>query len=603
MKKESLWFLLFSAQPAALFLSCLLAAVKGIAVPFTMYSTQNIVDSAAASDATAYSYVIMLGVCMCVVALATHGEAYARARMCDAMNYRLCRNILVHCNEVAYENYEDTDVYHLVSRILEKHTTAASGFVTSISTCIRLLVMFSGLYFYFALVQGWILPMLVVTFVPIFVLSVRTTLQESDSVRLYYPFLRKAGYYSRLLTRRQAIHETRLFQSKQFVEPMWDASPQTFHSEQLKANWKPRFTAGFWAMAQYGVTVFYLAILYPQVRQGVISLGVYIAIAQALWAFVGDIQSEVISVLRGVVAFMGFKQDFTRFMSIPAAPEVRSEPCLGEVGSIEPLEFTDIRCEDVWYRYPGSKDFVLRGVSFAVRRGQKVGIVGENGSGKSTIIKIILGLLAPTRGTVYLNGVAISDTNRYRLRAVASAVFQDFVHYNVTLEESIALGNPAGSLDVENMKQLLETLHSRSAFLNAFTEGTSTRLGKERWEGQDLSGGQWQTLSLARALYAHRPVLILDEPTASLDPLAEADVYNQIYATGDIVTALLSTHRLGGIVAADNIVLMAQGVVWEEGSHAELMQRSGLYATMFAAQSMWYALAQNASPESGCSHA
>ena len=603
MKKQSLWYIMVASHPLALLITWLLAALKGVAVPLTMYMTQNIVDKATAMDAEAYQYVAMLGVCMVVMVIATHFEAYARMQIRNSMGLQLGQAILAHCNAIGYENFEDAKVHSLIARLLEKYSAVSASLVASMSTVIHILVMFSGMRYYLDVVQGWIFPVLLLTFVPVLALSVFSSLREADSFRQYYPFLRKAQYYSGLITGRRAIHETRLYQSRAFVEPMWDSSLRTFHQEQMKANWKPRFTAGFWVLAQYAITILHLALLYPQVRLGVISTGTYIAVAQALWTFVGDIQYEIIAVLRGAFAFADFRQDYLLFMDIPTLYQTQAMQQRNETELGRAISFDEIKCEDIWYHYPESSDYVLQGVTFTVRRGQKIGLVGENGSGKSTLVKIMLGLLAPTRGTVYVNGVAISQANRYMLSAVASAVFQDYVQYNVSLEESIALVNSSVNPDVARMRQVLETLHSRSDFLGAFTEGTCTLLGKERWEGQDLSGGQWQTISLARALYANRPVLVLDEPTASLDPLAEADVYSQIYASGEVATALLITHRLGGIVAADNIILLAQGRVREEGSHVELMQLQGLYAEMFAVQSAWYAQTGDPLDESGCSHA
>ena len=223
-----------------------------------------------------------------------------------------------------------------------------------------------------------------------------------------------------------------------------------------------------------------------------------------------------------------------------------------------------------------------------INRGEKVGLVGENGSGKTTLIKIITGLLQPQRGTVLLNGEKISQQNHWMLMKTASAVFQDFSHFNMTLEENLSLENPDISQNIDKMEEILHQLHPQEDFLKEMRNGFETFLGKEIEDGQDLSGGQWQTVAVARSLLSGKPLLILDEPTAALDPLSEAALCELIYQYQDEKTILISTHRLGAVVHAHRIFTMAQGKMIEAGSHTDLIRENGLYAKLFETQKSWY---------------
>jgi ABC-type multidrug transport system fused ATPase/permease subunit len=177
---------------------------------------------------------------------------------------------------------------------------------------------------------------------------------------------------------------------------------------------------------------------------------------------------------------------------------------------------------------------------------------------------------------------------------VVSAVFQEYGHYNLSLAESLALGRTDDSEDAGGAKSIIVNLHKEDDFFALFENGMETKLGRERWDGQELSGGQWQTIALARAIFVGRPVLVLDEPTAALDPLAELDVYRHVYQSGETGAALLVTHRLGAIVMADSIYLLSDGRILESGTHDELMKTNGKYAKMFETQRKWYVTGKEA---------
>ena len=287
---------------------------------------------------------------------------------------------------------------------------------------------------------------------------------------------------------------------------------------------------------------------------------------------------------------MKFRQDYYKLINIPN--DFKAKTDTGQTGD---TVFSSLELEDIWFKYNQDGPYILCGVRLCIQSGKKIGIVGENGSGKSTLIKIILGLLSPSRGKILLNGIQITDENRYLLRNMMSVVFQDYGRYNLTMRESIALANLHEVANVEKMKTITSSIHREDDFFSSFRNGINTELGKDRWYGQDLSGGQWQTIALIRAVFANRFILVLDEPTAALDPLAEVDVYKHIYHSQDIHTAILVTHRFGAIVAADLICLLSDGIILECGKHKELLMIDGKYTKMFEAQSKWYSMDKQSS--------
>jgi ABC-type bacteriocin/lantibiotic exporter with double-glycine peptidase domain len=440
--------------------------------------------------------------------------------------------------------------------------------------------------YYLVMIRWWIFPLLIATSAPVFILTVYSSMKEYDTFGQIFPFYRKAQYLSGLITGRNSIKEARLFQYGNFIGSRWETSLQTFHTGQVRANMGPRFLAGFFIILQYAVTVVDLFIIAPSVLDGTLSAGVFIAVAQAMWNLVGGFQWELVTMIKNGGSFVKFRQDYHQFFAIPGDAS-------GEKKQAQ--HFSTIVLEDIWFQYRQDLPFVLRGVSLTIQAGKKLGIVGENGSGKSTLIKITMGLLAPTGGRILLDGVPITNENRYLLRSVAAVVFQDYGRYNLTLRESLALARSDGGGNDKAIQETITGLHREGDFLDVFEHGLETKLGKDRWDGQDLSGGQWQTLALARAIFAGRPLLVLDEPTAALDPLAEVDVYRHVYHSDRISTALLVTHRLGAITMVDDIWVLRDGMIVEQGSHDRLLEIRGTYANMFETQAAWYTTDSNTS--------
>lgn len=218
---------------------------------------------------------------------------------------------------------------------------------------------------------------------------------------------------------------------------------------------------------------------------------------------------------------------------------------------------------------------------------ERISLVGENGAGKSTIVKLLCKLYQPSSGRITINGIDINDIPVCELKKIFSVVFQDYASYSLTLRENIAFGDIDKIADdtalADAMGQglaigILENLH----------RNLDTNLGKIEENGVDLSGGQWQRIAISRACLSDSSFIILDEPTAALDPVAEAEMYRTFAAVLEKKGCILISHRLASAKMADRIYVLKDGVVAEKGSHEELLARGGLYESMFRSQSSWY---------------
>ena len=246
----------------------------------------------------------------------------------------------------------------------------------------------------------------------------------------------------------------------------------------------------------------------------------------------------------------------------------------------------ELRLEDVSFRYDGAETDTLRHLNLSIRPGEKLAIVGLNGAGKTTLVKLLCGLLDPTEGRVLLNGVDVRQFNRQEYYGLFSAVFQEFSILNVTIAENIAQNTE--NIDDARVNACLDQAGLTQAVAQ-LPQGAQTYVGREVFlDGVLFSGGQTQRLMLARALYKDSPILILDEPTAALDPLAENDIYLKYNDMTAGKTSLFISHRLASTRFCDRIILLADGGIAEEGTHESLLAAGGAYASLFAVQSRYY---------------
>ena len=253
---------------------------------------------------------------------------------------------------------------------------------------------------------------------------------------------------------------------------------------------------------------------------------------------------------------------------------------------IPKAESYELKLENVTFRYPGTEKDIIRNMTLTVHPGEKIAVVGLNGAGKTTLVKLLCGFYDPDEGRVLLNGTDIREFNRQEYYDLFSAVFQEMSMLDLTVAEHVA--QSAENIDMEKVKDCLEKA-GLTGKIGSLPQGLQTHVGKIAFlDGVELSGGETQRLILARALYKDGPLLVLDEPTAALDPIAENDIYQKYHEMTRGKTSVFISHRLASTRFCDRILFLRDGVIAEEGTHEELLARNGEYAKLFHIQARYY---------------
>lgn len=390
---------------------------------------------------------------------------------------------------------------------------------------------------------------------------------------------RQLNYYGGLMTSRAAAAEIRLFGLKDNLLDGWLSRNNKLKRERLaheRRTFRQELFSSGGLVLVFAVNL--LIVVYYMMRNK-ISIGQYAAILTAIIYM----QEELASLFFEILLLdhdMRYLEDFFVFLDLPE--EDAGDRRKHELAFVQELAF-----KQVAFRYPGADQPSVQLLNLTIAPGEKIALVGANGAGKTTLAKLLLGLYHPTEGTITLDGIGQHEATPEAWRSNMTAIFQDFQQYQFTMRENIALSSLADRKDDTRVQQAAERA-GLAGLIEAAPGGYDAQLGKEFAGGADLSLGQWQKVALARAYFKNASLIVLDEPTASLDPKAEVEVYKQFQAIAEGKAVLIISHRLGVARLADRILVMQEGQIVEEGTHEVLLKQQGIYAEMFGIQAKWY---------------
>lgn len=388
-------------------------------------------------------------------------------------------------------------------------------------------------------------------------------------------------YICRMSTRRSYAKDIRIFGLRPWLEQVWDKAFGTYQSFLLK-----RERVFIWAnLADMFLTFLRGGVIFSYLLWLTFTKGLSVSEFLLYFTAAASFTRWVTGILKNFSLLHRQSLELSVIRELLEWPE----PFLFENGKPLPKELGkpyELRLEHVSFRYKGSERDTISNVNLVISPGEKLAIVGLNGAGKTTLVKLICGFLEPTQGAVLLNGEDIRQYNRKDYYNLFSAVFQDFSVLEASVAENVA--QSVEHIDREQVKKCI-SLCGLTEKIESLPYGLDTKIGRLVYEeGVELSGGQMQRLMLARALYKNGPLMVLDEPTAALDPIAENDIYLKYSQMAEGRTSLFISHRLASTQFCDCILFLEHGQIAEQGTHRELLAKKGLYARLFEIQSQYY---------------
>ena len=528
---------------------------------------------------SAINYVCLEAVAIVLLAASQKGLVVCQSLLRVLLAQRVNELILEKALTLDLAHFEDSEFYDKMSQARSQASSRPLSLITrTFGLCQSALTLltFSGLLWRFS---GWAVLVLIVAAIPSFIAETRFSEHAFRLFRWRSPETRQQHYLETLLAREDYAKEVQLYQLGAVLLQRYRDIFNLLYQEDRNLTIKK----GWWGylLGLLSTVAFYTAYAWIVIEAiaGVITLGemtMYLVVfRQGQSTFASALTS-----IGGMYEDNLYLANLYEFLEQPM-PQSQGRIIRGTIQE-------GIRFENVSFSYPGSQQPVLNNISLHLPLGEKLAIVGENGSGKTTLIKLLTNLYTPTSGRILLDGVDLNDWDVDVLRRRIGVIFQNFVQYQFTVGENVGVGD-VEHLDDRQEWDIAANKGMAKPFIDVLPQGFDTQLGKWFKGGQELSGGQWQKIALARAfMRSDADILILDEPTAAMDAEAEMNIFNHFRALTQDRMVVLISHRFSTVRMADKIIVMANGQIIEQGSHEQLLEADGRYAHLFSLQAAGY---------------
>ena len=576
-------------------ISCMLCSIKiihGILPAFLLIELSSFIDNTILFLQGESNFKIMplffYGILISVKWISTILFQLAKKRMFLNLEEGVREIYFSKVSKIAYADFEHSNTQELLHRIRKNMTNRyGNGFITSLNLVEYILHIISLLTI-LSLHIWWGGILVLLCILPILISAFRNGKEDYSAFEEADEYRRVADYYHEILTTRTYVKERNLFDFSGALISRWEAQSQKANKVEFAANKKIfRRTILISSFTTVGAVLIIGSLIYP-VYLGMITAGLFISSTKAIWELVHKMSWEVSTIIKNLTADVMFAKDMKTFHGLKETLDLSSQ---GK-GNSKP-QISSITFEHVSFTYPTQTNPTLKDVSFHLIKGKQYAFVGDNGAGKTTIIKLLLGFYDTYNGSIKINNKELRTYSLEERQNFFSAAFQDYAQYWLSIYDNLRLGNQ--SLEKDALDQALTDMQLKE-YVDSLSCGGDTLLGKLEDNSIDLSGGQWQKLILSRVILSNAPVYILDEPTASIDPLEERRLFQLFSDLKEIKVnekiILFITHRLGAAKLSNHIFVLKDGIITEEGSHETLLKKNGNYAAMYKAQKEWYDAAQ-----------
>ncbi|MFL7795607.1 ABC transporter ATP-binding protein/permease [Clostridium chauvoei] len=487
--------------------------------------------------------------------------------------------------KLEYRHIESEASWNLISRVIKQPEIDIKQGYVNLFSILALVIKISGILAILFSKAWWTGIIILIVSIPLFVLAIKSGKANYQTYKDACNYRRRSDYIGAVLTDRDSVDERTLFNYAHKLNEIWLGFYEKVRIMQYKTQKKWFIRNKMGSVITACLSIFILIILLKPVQEGSMSVGIFISISNAILNLVGDMSWTLTYLMEDLAKNKEYINELCDFFIL--------EECEGAIDkpAQEPVILKTLEFKNVYFKYPGTENYILKNLSFTIKGGKHYSVVGINGAGKTTLTKLITGLYSNFEGDILINGVSIRNYSQAELKALTSVVYKDFAKYNISLRDNIALGNVLrlnGNFIDRDIEKVITTIELDEK-VKSLEHGLNSMLGKLKEDGIDLSGGQWQKVAMARSIVSNTSLRILDEPTSALDPISESKVYEKFEEISRGGTTIFISHRLGSTKLSDEIFVIGDGAIVEKGSHEELMELDGVYAKMYESQKEWYA--------------
>jgi ABC-type multidrug transport system fused ATPase/permease subunit len=487
-----------------------------------------------------------------------------------------------HIMNMDFENLEDPSILDMKEKAIFpiNNQGVLWRMVDCLIAMVRITITLLGLGVIISILNPIIIILIIAIVLLNGVISKKAQKVEYDMSRALIPLNRKFGYYADLMTDFSIAKDVRIYNMAPYIGKKINKYCDDSYKFLSKSMGKSGKYMGFNSITLALEMLFIYGYLSYKLLSKSISVGdfsMYIAAGM-------NFTTSITEFITNIVSFRQMCQYLDTYLEFERLPNKRSSG----IRKVKDLEEATIEFRHVYFKYPRSDEYTLKDVNIIIKNGQKLSVVGQNGAGKTTFIKLLCRLYTPEKGEILLNGVNINEYSFDEYMKLLAVVFQDYKLFSFSLKENIVF-DKANMVSDEKINEAIEKV-GLSEKVNELDKGLDTSIYKNfDKNGVELSGGQAQKLAIARAVYKDAPIVVLDEPTAALDPYAEYEIYTSFNRLIGNHTAIYISHRLSSCKFCDKIALFDRGELVEYGTHGELVNNNGMYAKMWNAQAEYYA--------------
>ncbi len=566
------------AGSAALGLLTLVAAVVPLGVAWVGKAIMDAVV-ARSRDATVRWVLVELAL-VAAQSLLQRGLGLVRALLGARLSIDINVLILEKALGLDLRHFEDPEFYDRLTRARREASSRPLSVVTETFQLLQNVITLAGYVALLVRFSGYAVIGLVLAAVPATIVEMKFSATAFRLRNWRSPEARRMNYLEYVLANDNHAKEVKLFGLGPVLLARFKELGETFYVEDRRLA--VQRAAWAWGLSLLGTGAFYLSYAFMAIAAalGALSLGdmvlYVVAFRQGQQAF-----QSILAAIGGMYEDNLYMSNLFAYLAVEPSPPLPAlpGPAVAEEG---------IRFEAVGFRYPGKEEWALRGLDLFIPRGQSLALVGHNGAGKTTFIKLLTRLYEPTEGRILLDGKDLRTWDADALRARIGVVFQDYNQYQLQVRDNVGLGSVDHRDDEARILRAVDR-GGAEGVIAALPGGLDTQLGRWFKDGAELSGGQWQKIALARAFMREEAdILVLDEPTAALDAEAEHAVFERFKSLAEGRTSILISHRFPTVRMADRILVLEGGRILEQGSHAELVAQGGRYAHLFSLQAQGY---------------